>query len=115
MAIASLRISAPKSPYRDCDITLVEAADPTAAISVMCTDAETGLIIGSPSIASNRCDYQRNVGADEVIRLIGGTYRLASVAVDIGAQDLARRSRRITDELRLAPRLWRRKRRRRGS
>ncbi len=31
MAIASLRISAPKSPYRDCDITLVEAADPTAA------------------------------------------------------------------------------------
>ncbi|MFB9267559.1 hypothetical protein ACFFWD_31205 [Bradyrhizobium erythrophlei] len=111
MAIVPLRVTAPQSPYRDCDIAMLEAADPAAPARAMCIDAETGLIIGSPSLAPGHRDSQRIVNADEVIRLIGGTYRLASIAVEIGTNDLAKQSRRISDELRLRPRLWRRKRR----
>lgn len=110
MTIALLRISAPQSPYRDCDIAVFEEAHPTAPARVICTDVATGLIVGSPSIAPDHRG-QRSVNAGEVIRLIGGTYRLASIAVEIEARDLAKQSRRVSDELRLCRRLWRRKRR----
>jgi hypothetical protein len=43
--------------------------------------------------------------------MIGGTYRLASIAVEIGSDELARWSRRISDELQLRRRLWRRRKR----
>ncbi|WP_229191872.1 hypothetical protein, partial [Bradyrhizobium brasilense] len=78
---------------------------------VICTAADTGLIVGSPSIAPGREKSQRSVNPDEVIRLVGGTYRLASIAVEIGARDLTRQNRRISDELRRRRRLWRMKRR----
>jgi hypothetical protein len=41
------------------------------------------------------------VTADDVLRLIGGMYRLASVAVDIEAEELARLTRRVSGQLRL--------------
>ena len=40
--------------------------------------------------------------------MIGGAYRLASVAVDIEKDLLGRRTRRVSDILRLRRRLWRR-------
>lgn len=92
MTIARLRISAPQSPYRVCDIAVLET-DPTTPIRVICTDADTELIVGSPSIAVGRRDSQRSVNGGEMIRLIGGTYRLVSIAVEMGARDLARQSR----------------------
>jgi hypothetical protein len=107
MAPAPLRVSAPQSPYRDCDVAVLEPEDPTAPSRAICTDTASGLIIGSPSISPGRDD----IDADEVIRMIGGTYRLASIAVEIGTDELARQTRRISDELRLRRRLWRRKRR----
>jgi hypothetical protein len=64
------------------------------------------LVIGSPSISPGRND----ISADEVIRLIGGTYRLAAIAIEIETDELTRQIRRISDELRLR-RLWRRRRR----
>ncbi|MHC4042870.1 hypothetical protein [Bradyrhizobium sp. 23AC] len=45
-----MRVSAPQSPYRDCDIAIVVPEDPAMPARIVCTDAETGLIIGSPSI-----------------------------------------------------------------
>lgn len=56
MATTPLRVSAPQSPYRDCDITFLEPQDQAAPARARCTDAETGLIIGSPAIAPNRRD-----------------------------------------------------------
>ena len=111
MATAPLRIGAPQSPYRDCDIAVVAPADSASPARVICTDAETGLIIGSPSISPGRRDGQQDVNAEEIIQQIGGAYRLASIAVEIGTDALARQTRRISDELRLRRRLWRRRRR----
>ena len=108
MATAPLRVSAPQSPYRDCEIAVVVTEDPDTTARIMCSDAASGLVIGSPAISPGRGDIE----ADEVIRLIGGTYRLASIAVEIGTEELARQTRRLSDELRLRRRLWRRKPRR---
>jgi hypothetical protein len=54
MVTAPLRVSAPQSPYRDCDIFLVKLEHPTAPERLICTDVETGLIVGSPSVAPDR-------------------------------------------------------------
>ncbi|MEY9417972.1 hypothetical protein ABIF69_004414 [Bradyrhizobium japonicum] len=109
MATAPLRISAPLSPYRDCNIAIMEPEDPASLARAMCTDAETSLIIGSPSISSGR--RTGDITPEEVIRMIGGTYRLASIAIDIGTEELTRQTRRISDELRMRRRLWRRRKR----
>lgn len=49
------------------------------------------------------------VTADNVLRLIGSMHCLTSVAVDIEADELARRTRRVSDRLRLRGRFWRRR------
>lgn len=97
MATAPLRVSAPLSPYRDCDIAILEPEDQTAPARAMCTDAETTLIIGSPSISPDR--RSDDITPEEVIRMIGGTYRLASIAIDIGTEELARQTRCISDDV----------------
>ena len=111
MATDPLRVSAPQSPYRDCDIAVVEPVDPVAPARALCVDAESGRIIGSPSIAPNRENGQHDVNAGEVIRSLGGTYRLASIALEIETEQLARQTRRMSDELRMRRRLWRRQQR----
>ena len=111
MAPAPLRVNAPQSPFRDCEIEVIEPANPDASARAMCTDAATGLVIGSPSISPGRREGQQDLDPDEVIRLIGGTYRLASIAVEIGTEELARQTCRMSDELRLRRRLWRRRKR----
>ena len=109
MALVPLRVSAPQSPYRNCDIAFTEPENPAELARAICTDAETGWTIGSPAIAPNR--RNGDVTAEEVIRMIGGTYRLASIAVEIETAKLVTQTRRISDELRLRRRLWRRRRR----
>lgn len=49
MTIARLRISAPQSPYRVCDIAVLET-DPTTPTRVICTDADTELIVEAPQL-----------------------------------------------------------------
>ena len=115
MATAPLRVCAPQSPYRDFEIALADPEERTSPARVICSDAATGLIIGSPSIAPGRGDVQQGINVDEVIRMIGGAYRLASIAVDIGADEMERQSRRVADELRVRRRLWRRRKRPRTS
>jgi hypothetical protein len=51
------------------------------------------------------------ITADDVLRLIGSMYRLASVAVDIEAEELAQLSLRISGRLGSRRRLWSRKKR----
>src|SRR5438477_7107602 len=106
MATIPLRISAPQSPYRDCEIAFPESVDPASPARAICIDSETGLIIGSPSILPDRRDGQQDLNAEDVIAKLGGTYRLASIAVEIGTDELARLTRRVSDELRLRRGSW---------
>jgi hypothetical protein len=75
----------------------------------ICTDAATGITIGCSSIPDTPDIGPPTISAAEVIRMIGGAYRLASIALEIEADELARRSRRISDQLRSRRRLWRRR------
>jgi hypothetical protein len=108
MTISSLKLARSQSGYRDCEISIssVELGSPYRAI---CTDAATGIVIGSSSIPSALSGGPPTISAAEVIRMIGGAYRLASIALEIETDELARHSRRITDQLRLRRRLWRRR------
>jgi hypothetical protein len=73
------------------------------------TDARTGAVIGFRSIPRGSGDGRQTVDADEVIRMIGGAYRLVSIAVEIETEILGRRNRRVSDMLPLRRRLWRRR------
>ena len=103
-----------QSGYRDCEITInsEELGSPYRAI---CTDAATGIIIGCSSIGSAPNKDPSTISAEDVLRMIGGTYRLASIAIEIEIDELARRSRRISDQLRSRRRLWRRRSRLRSN
>lgn len=114
MPTAPLRVSAPQSPYRDCEIMAVEPVDPASPARAICTDFASGLIIGSPPISPGGMDRPHDINTDEIMRKIGGTYRLASIAVEIGTEELMRQTRRISDELRMRRRLWRRRKRARS-
>jgi hypothetical protein len=114
MPTAPLRVSAPQSPYRDCEIVTIEPVDPASPARAICTDVVSGLVIGSPPISPSAVDRPHDINVDEVIHKMGGTYRLASIAVDIGTDELARQTRRISDELRMRRRLWRRRKRARS-
>jgi hypothetical protein len=48
-----------------------------------------GTVIGARQIP--RREDQQTISADDVIRMIGGTYRLASIAVDMEMDLLTRR------------------------
>jgi hypothetical protein len=106
MTISHLSFRVPYSAARDCMIVIRPRG---ADYQAVCVDAATRLAIGHPSIPRGADGGRPAVSADDVIRLIGGIYRLASVAVDIEADELAQCSRRISDRLRLRRRLWRRR------
>jgi len=102
MTISSLKLPGSQSGYRDCEIFL-SSDELGSRNQAICTDAATGIVIG----AFNDC--RATISADEVLRMIGGAYRLASIALEIETDELARRSRRIANRLRLRQRLWRRR------
>lgn len=108
MTVFHLSFRVPYSAHRDCMIVI---RPQKAAYQAVCVDAATKLTIGSPPIPRASDGGRPAVSADDVLRLIGGMYRLASVAVDIEAEELARRTRRVSDLLRLRGRLWRRRHR----
>ncbi|RQH12694.1 hypothetical protein [Bradyrhizobium sp. RP6] len=94
MATAPMRVSAPQSPYRDCDIAILDPEDAQESARALCTDVKTGVVVGAPPIAPRSKD---EITPDEVIRMIGGTYRLAAIAVDIGTEELRKQTRRISE------------------
>jgi hypothetical protein len=108
MTVSHLSFRVPYSADRDCMIVIQPKG---AAYQAVCVDTATRLTIGSPTIPQAPDGGQPVTTADDVLRLIGGVYRLASVAVDIEADELARRTRRVSDQLRLRGRLWRRRHR----
>jgi hypothetical protein len=106
VTISSLKLPGSQSGYRDCEIFISSDEQGSQAI---CKDAATGFIIGCSTVPSAPNKDPSTISADDVLRMIGGTYRLASIAVEIEIDELARRSRRISDQLRSRRRLWRRR------
>jgi hypothetical protein len=108
MAVSRLSIRAEQSPYRDCEIIVSEPENSAEPCRATCIDGPTGTVIGSRSFPHAQRDGQTAIDPNEIIRMVGGVYRLASIAVDIETDLLRRRTRRIADILRLRRRLWRR-------
>ena len=106
MTVSRLSFRAPYSAHRDYIIVIRPRR---AADQAVCVDAATRLTIGCASIPRGPDGRRQSVSPDEIIHRIGGKYRLASVAVDIEADELARRTRRLSDRLRSHRRFWRRR------
>jgi hypothetical protein len=106
VAISRMRA---QSPYLNCEIVVSDPEDRASPGRATCTDARTGAVIGFRSIPRGSGGGRQTVDADEVIRMIGGAYRLVSIAVEIETEILGRRNRRVSDMLPLRRRLWRRR------
>ena len=86
-----------KLPYRDFDVVVSGSEDTSAPDTLTCIDADTGTFVGTARIADCRDD--RPITDEEVARMIGGTYRLASIAVGLEMDLLIRRTRPVSDKL----------------
>jgi hypothetical protein len=97
MTVSQLSFRAPYSAHRDCMIVVRPLR---SAYQAVCVDAATRLTIGCPPIP--RCPDGRRpaISANDIMAMIGG-YRLASAALDIDAEELAERTRRISGQLQL--------------
>jgi len=104
MTISHLSFRVPYSAHRDC---MIVVRPRNSAYQAVCVDAATRLTIGCPSVQRGPDGRRPAISATDVMGMIG-EYRLASAAVDIEAEELARRTRRIAGELRLCGLLGRR-------
>jgi hypothetical protein len=101
MTVSYLSFRVPYSGNRDCVIIIKPQRE---AYQAVCVDAATRLTIGSPSLERDSDGTRPSISAADVIGMIG-SYRLASAAVDLEAEELADRSRRISSQLRSRRRL----------
>jgi hypothetical protein len=100
MTISYLSFRTPYSAYRDCMI-VIQPQGPSAYRAV-CVDAATRLTIGCPSVPRPPDGRRPAISAADVIGMVGG-YRLASAAVDIEMDELARQTRLIAAIVHGAP------------
>jgi hypothetical protein len=105
MTIYRLSFRESYTSNRDCMIVIQPQR---AAYQALCIDAATRLTIACPPIPRGSDGSPPAISATDIMGMIG-EYRLASTAVDIEALELAQRSRRISDRLRLHGRLRRRR------
>jgi hypothetical protein len=78
------------------EIVLLRERGDGAAYRATCTDAKTGVVIGRRLLPETAgCMTLINV-----VEMMGGAYRCASIGVDIEMEQLARRNRRISGRLR---------------
>jgi hypothetical protein len=101
MTVSYLSFRVPYAGNRDCVIIIKPQRE---AYQAVCVDAATRLTIGSPSFKRDSDGARPSISGADVIGMIG-SYRLASAAVDLEADELADRSRRISSQLRSRRRL----------
>ncbi|WP_454616671.1 hypothetical protein [Bradyrhizobium cenepequi] len=101
MTVSYLSFRVPYSANRDCVIIIKPRRE---AYQAVCVDAATRRTIASPSLQRDSNGARPRISAAEVIGMVG-SYRLASAAVDLEADELADRSRRISSQLRSRRRL----------
>ena len=97
-----------------CEIVVINGRDQQSLYRVTCTDGETGIVLGSRLLPAGPRGAAPAITLGDVVELIGGGYRCASIAVEIEAGNLSRQTRRIGDILRRREGLWRRGRRSRS-
>ena len=93
----------------DWEIAIVADPEPelVAQYRVTCADRETGAFIGSAVTPPGPGGRPPVITVADVVELIGG-YRIASVIVQVEAERLTRRSRRVSDTVRRLHRARRR-------
>ena len=96
MTVSYLSFRVPYAAGRNC---MVVIRSDRGAYRAVCVDEATRLTIGYPSLARGADGARPAVAAAEIIGMIGG-YRLAAAALDIEANELMQRSRRISTALR---------------
>ena len=101
MTIYRLSFRESYTSNRDCMIVIQPQR---AAYQALCIDAATRLTIACPPIPRGSDGSLPTISATDIMGMIG-EYRLVSTAVDIEALELAQRSRRISNRLRLHGRL----------
>jgi len=77
----------------------------SASYRVTCTDTETGRTVGRAVLPAGPDGGPPRVTLEDLAGLVGG-YRLASVFVEIEAEQLARQTGRVSDLLRRRDRSW---------
>jgi hypothetical protein len=89
---------------------LVVLADPEpelkASYRVTCTERETGWVLGSKLLPAEPGGSPPLVTLSDVTPLLGDSYRLASVLVEVESERLVRLTRRTADRLRRRDRSW---------
>ncbi|MHC2518997.1 hypothetical protein [Bradyrhizobium diazoefficiens] len=90
------------------DLVVLVAPEPELATSyrVTCTEGETGWVLGSTSLPAAPEGGPPTVALSDVTPLLGSSYRLASVLVEVESERLARLTRRTADRLRRRDRSW---------
>ena len=91
-------------------LDIIVIADPRPDLAttyrVTCIDARTGRTIGSTSLPAGPDGSPPSATVGDVIGLIGGGYRLASIFVEIESERLARQTRRLSYRPRRRDRSW---------
>ncbi|KRQ14676.1 hypothetical protein AOQ71_12380 [Bradyrhizobium manausense] len=91
-------------------LDLVVLVDPepelVTSYRVTCTERQTGWVLGSTSLPAAPEGGPPTVTLSDVTPLLGSSYRLASVLVEVESERLARLSRRTADRLRHRDRSW---------
>jgi hypothetical protein len=103
MVTTRLKVSREQSRYLDYEIIVGDGNG-----RATCVEAHTGTVIGSVRIPAEVAAGRQPIDPNEMIRMIGGTYRLAKITVDIETNLLVRRTRRLSDIMRSHRRFWRR-------
>jgi hypothetical protein len=97
-------------------LRLVVLVDPEPQLAtsyrVTCTERETGWVLGSALLPAATEGGPPTVTLSDVTPLLGDSYRLASVLVEVECERLARLNRRTADRLRRSNRRWLRRARR---
>jgi hypothetical protein len=96
MTVSYLSFRVPYSVNRECVIVIKPQRE---AYQAVCVDAATRQMIGSLFLPRDSNGARPQISAAEIVDRIG-SYRLASAAVDLEADELADRSRRISSQLR---------------
>jgi hypothetical protein len=86
-------------------VCVAKAPGDEESYSVTCTDADTGRVLGRRRFAA-AYDGPPPITFGDIVEMMGGGYRCASVLVEIQSQKLMRRNRRISDMLRRNGRGW---------
>ncbi|GKQ53559.1 hypothetical protein [Bradyrhizobium sp. Ce-3] len=94
------------------DVFIEPLSGGATSYRITCTEQETGWILGSALLAGGPDGGPPSLSLSDLAPLLGGSYRLASIFVEVESERLRRQTRRAADRLRRRDRSWLRRARR---